>query len=96
MPWSPTREFAHPLADVKSSETDVALVHYLSYFLVDAIIWQGLGSVINRFRFKVLGLQTIHPTLAPGMVHRLRVPHSYCWYIDEIHPGPFGLILLQS
>lgn len=79
MPWTPTREFAHPLADVKSSDTDVALAHYLSYFLVDAIIWQGLGSVINRFRSKVLGLQPIDPTLAPGMVHRLRIPHSYCW-----------------
>ncbi|KEF63759.1 uncharacterized protein A1O9_01737 [Exophiala aquamarina CBS 119918] len=67
MPWSPTREFAHPLADIKSSDTDVALVHYLSYFLVDAIIWQGLGSVINRFRSKVLGLQVVDPSLAPGM-----------------------------
>ena len=79
MPWTPTREFAHPLSDTKSSGENVKIAHYLSYFLVDALIWQGLGSVINRFRYKVLGLQPVEPALAPGMLHRLRIPHSYCW-----------------
>lgn len=84
MPWSPTKEFAHPLADIHSSGEDVTLARFLSYFLVDAIIWQGLGSVINRFRYRVLGLEPINPTLAPGMLHRLRIPHFYCWSVGSI------------
>ncbi|KIV91998.1 hypothetical protein PV10_06480 [Exophiala mesophila] len=79
MPWSPTKEFPHPLVDINMSGVDVRLARFLSYFLVDAIIWQGLGSVINRFRYQVLGLEPINPTLAPGMLHRLRIPHYYCW-----------------
>ncbi|KIW14656.1 hypothetical protein PV08_07440 [Exophiala spinifera] len=79
MPWSPTREYSHPLANLKSTKLDAKVVNLLSYFLVDAMIWQGLGDVINRFRCETLGLEAIHPSQAPGLIHRFGIPHTYCW-----------------
>lgn len=43
--------------------------------------WQGLGDVVNKFRRKVLGLEPVDPSWAPGMIARLQIPHTYCWYV---------------
>ena len=79
MPWSPTREFPHPLANIDSPEGDGNLANFLSFFLIDALIWQGLGDIINGFRRRILGLEPIDPTQAPGLMTRLKIPHTYCW-----------------
>ncbi|KAK5072447.1 hypothetical protein LTR51_005083 [Lithohypha guttulata] len=79
MPWSPTKEVAHPLANVRSNDNEVKQSNLLSYLLVEGMIWQGLGSIINRFRFKYLALDPIHPTKGPMILHTMNVPHSYCW-----------------
>lgn len=42
MPWSPTRVFPHPLANIQNSSTDPKLANYLSYGLVQMLTWQGL------------------------------------------------------
>lgn len=42
--------------------------------------WQGLGDIINRWRKTRLGLEPVQLTWAPGMLARLRVPFTYCWY----------------
>ncbi|MCJ1468979.1 hypothetical protein MMC07_007610 [Pseudocyphellaria aurata] len=81
MPWSPTQAFAHPLANIKSTNENPTLSNYLSYLLIDLMIWQGLGDVINRFRRKVLGLEALDSTWAPGMITRLGIPQTYCWYV---------------
>ncbi|CAG7558474.1 unnamed protein product [Fusarium equiseti] len=49
MPWSPTRAFPHPLANIQSTNTDDVMTNYMSYTLVEMMTWQGLGDVINRF-----------------------------------------------
>jgi hypothetical protein len=59
------------------------IANYLSYIFVEMLTWQGLGDVINRFRYKDLGLERIHPTWAPGMISRLRIPHTYCWSVGN-------------
>ena len=79
MPWSPTQAFPHPLADIQSSNADANLTNYISYALVDMLTWQGLGDIINRFRQRSLGLDSISLMWAPGMLQRLRIPHTYCW-----------------
>ena len=79
MPWSPTQAFPHPLANVQSSNTDTSLSNFMSYALVDMLTWQGLGDMINRFRVYDLGLEPISLIWAPGMLHRLRIPWTYCW-----------------
>ncbi|KAI5367462.1 putative UDP-glucuronosyl/UDP-glucosyltransferase, ubiquitin interacting [Septoria linicola] len=79
MPYSPTQSFPHPLANIQSSNADANLTNYISYALIDMLTWQGLGDIINRFRQRSLGLDTISLMWAPGMLQRLQVPHTYCW-----------------
>jgi UDP:flavonoid glycosyltransferase YjiC (YdhE family) len=79
MPWSPTQSFPHPLANIQSSNADVNLTNFMSYALIEMMTWQGLGDVINRFRERALGLDPISLIWAPGMLSRLRIPHTYCW-----------------
>ncbi|KAK0731150.1 hypothetical protein B0H67DRAFT_474439 [Lasiosphaeris hirsuta] len=79
MPWSPTRAFPHPLANIESTNTDVVMTNYISYALVEMMTWQGLGDVINRFRTKILDLEPLSLIWAPGLLSRLRIPTTYCW-----------------
>ncbi|KAF2211785.1 glycosyltransferase family 1 protein [Cercospora zeae-maydis SCOH1-5] len=79
MPYSPTQNFPHPLANIQSSNADANLTNYISYALIDMLTWQGLGDIINRFRQRSLGLDPISLMWAPGMLQRLKVPHTYCW-----------------
>ncbi|OCK78638.1 glycosyltransferase family 1 protein [Lepidopterella palustris CBS 459.81] len=79
MPWSPTREFPHPLARIKSTNADPGMTNFVSYAAVDMMIWQGLGDAINQFRKKALGLEPISLLWAPGMASRLKIPHTYFW-----------------
>ncbi|KAL5363191.1 hypothetical protein BJX96DRAFT_167274 [Aspergillus floccosus] len=79
MPWSPTRAFAHPLANVQSRTDKPSFAHLLSYTVVEFIIWQGLGDLINTFRQKTLGLDRLDITRAVNLVHELQIPHVYLW-----------------
>ncbi|KXJ96095.1 hypothetical protein Micbo1qcDRAFT_231209 [Microdochium bolleyi] len=79
MPWSPTRAFPQPLANIQSSNTDPVTTNYVSYALVEMMTWQGLGDVINRFRTKVLDLEPLSLLWAPAVLTRLRIPYTYCW-----------------
>ncbi|OAR05797.1 hypothetical protein LLEC1_04639 [Akanthomyces lecanii] len=79
MPYSPTQAFPHPLANIQASNADTSLTNYISYAMIEMLSWQGLGDIINRFRAKCLGLDPISRLWAPGMLQRLKVPHTYCW-----------------
>lgn len=79
MPWSPTQNFCHPLANIQSSNVAANMTNFMSYAMVELMTWQGLGDIINRFRSNVLGLDPVSLIWAPGMLTRLRVPYTYCW-----------------
>lgn len=79
MPWSPTQAFPHPLSKITSTNTDPHLRNFVSYALVDMLMWQGLGDVINKFRESELFLAPLGLGSAAGLVHRLKVPVTYCW-----------------
>lgn len=79
MPYSPTQAFAHPLANIQSSNADRQLTNYISYAMIELLSWQGLGDIINQFRAKCLNLDPVSVIWAPGMLQRLEVPHTYCW-----------------
>jgi UDP:flavonoid glycosyltransferase YjiC (YdhE family) len=79
MPYSPTQSFPHPLANIQSSNADPQLTNYISYAMIEVLMWQGLGDIINRFRVKCLGLDPVSLIWAPGMLQRLKVPHTCCW-----------------
>ncbi|KFZ24155.1 hypothetical protein V502_01367 [Pseudogymnoascus sp. VKM F-4520 (FW-2644)] len=65
--------------DVGQRRRDVA-----GYAMIEVLMWQGLGDIINRFRVKCLGLDPVSLIWAPGMLQRLKVPHTYCWSPDLI------------
>ncbi|KAH6977073.1 hypothetical protein BKA56DRAFT_587608 [Ilyonectria sp. MPI-CAGE-AT-0026] len=79
MPWSPTRAFPHPLANIQSSNADDVMTNYMTYTLVEMMTWQGLGDVINRFRDSALDLPPLSLIWAPGLLARLKVSWTYCW-----------------
>ena len=79
MPWSPTHVFPHPLANIKSTDTDPSLSNLISYSLVEGLTWQGLGRVINNFRRENLRLEPVSLLYAPNLLNRLEIPYTYCW-----------------
>ncbi|KAK4894044.1 hypothetical protein LTR27_007628 [Elasticomyces elasticus] len=78
MPWTATRDFPHPLANITSSHKDPKFANYLSYAVVEWMTWQGLGDVINEWRQK-LDLEAIPRTEGPMLAQTLEIPHTYCW-----------------
>jgi sterol 3beta-glucosyltransferase len=49
MPWSLTRAFPHPLASIERTGVEPRVTNYLSYGVVEAMTWQGLAFLFQRF-----------------------------------------------
>ncbi|KAI0883512.1 glycosyltransferase family 1 protein [Annulohypoxylon maeteangense] len=78
-PYTPTQAFPHPLANIKKSNVDPGYANFISYPIVDLVVWQGLGDLVNNFRVKTLGLDPVSTLWAPGATYRLHVPVTYLW-----------------
>lgn len=78
-PYTPTKSFPHPLATIKKSNVDPGYSNFMSYPLVEMMVWQGLGDLINDFRVKTLCLDPVSTLWAPGALYRMNVPISYLW-----------------
>ena len=78
-PYTPTQDFPHPLATIKKSNVDPGYTNFISYPLVEMMVWQGLGDLVNDFRTKTLGLDPVSTLWAPGSTYRLHVPFTYLW-----------------
>ncbi|KAK7052327.1 glycosyltransferase family 1 protein [Favolaschia claudopus] len=78
MPWTSTRAFPHPLANLKYTRTEPGIANYVSYGIVEFMTWQGLGDVINKFRL-TLDLEPVPLTEGPYLAETLKVPFTYCW-----------------
>lgn len=90
-PYSPTQSFPHPLANIKATNIDQSYTNFISYPLVDLMIWQGLGDLVNRFRIQTLGLEPVSTLWAPGQLSRLKVPMTYLWSPGLVpKPGDWG------
>ncbi|KAK6118783.1 hypothetical protein DH2020_047474 [Rehmannia glutinosa] len=73
MPWTPTYAFPHPLARVPQSAG-----YWLSYILVDLLIWWGIRGHINDFRKNKLKLAPIaYFSTYHGSISHL--PTGYMW-----------------
>ncbi|KAL3461160.1 hypothetical protein BJX64DRAFT_300186 [Aspergillus heterothallicus] len=79
MPWSATQAFPHPLAIIRSQNTKPSVANFASYAIVEIMLWEGLGDLINRFRKRELGLDPLDALRAPSIAHRLRIPYTYLW-----------------
>ncbi|KAJ7678184.1 hypothetical protein DFH06DRAFT_567895 [Mycena polygramma] len=78
MPWTSTRAFAHPLANLKYSSTDPALANYISYGAVEFLTWHALSDLINKWR-RSLDLEAVPLSEGPDLVDTLKIPFTYCW-----------------
>lgn len=78
-PYTPTRSFPHPLASIKKSNVDPGYTNFMSYPLVEMMVWQGLGDLVNDLRVKTLGLDPVSTLWAPGALYRMNVPFAYLW-----------------
>ncbi|KAF3391222.1 Sterol 3-beta-glucosyltransferase UGT80A2, partial [Penicillium rolfsii] len=79
MPWSPTREFPHPLANIIGSSKDASANNYVSYTMVELLTWSGLADIVNKWRMETLNLEELSLTTAVGIMEAFKVPHTYCW-----------------
>ncbi|KAH8653737.1 sterol glucosyltransferase [Xylariales sp. PMI_506] len=80
MPWSPTRAYPHPLADIKIKSAGVSdeAANYLSHVIVEWMTWQGLGDVINKWR-ETIDLEPVPFSEGPSLVATQKIPFTYCW-----------------
>lgn len=78
MPWSSTRAFPHPLANLNGARLDPGAMNFVSYKVVEWMTWQGLGDVINAFR-ATLDLERIPTSVGPDLAETLEIPFTYCW-----------------
>jgi len=80
MPWSSTRAFSHPLANLNiSADTNFSMANFLSFGVVEFMMWQGIGDIVNRWRSRSLDLEPITESDGPKLLEKLAVPHTYCW-----------------
>ncbi|KAG4428437.1 hypothetical protein IFR05_016075, partial [Cadophora sp. M221] len=79
MPWSNTKAFPHPLANLKYKGTDPNLANYLSYNVVEFLTWQGIGDLVNKWRRETLELELVPAAEGPYLAKTLKIPFTYCW-----------------
>ncbi|KAF4140443.1 UDP-glucoronosyl and UDP-glucosyl transferase domain-containing protein [Phytophthora infestans] len=86
-PWVPTTAFPHPLANMPYSGKSQKR-NYLSYKLVDLLMWQGTEGIVNEFRTEVLGLRKIRKgDGGRDILLDLHIPHAFMWS-PELVPKP--------
>ncbi|POM68851.1 Hypothetical protein PHPALM_14932 [Phytophthora palmivora] len=78
-PWVPTMAFPHPLSNLAYTGKWQKR-NYLSYKLVDLIMWHGTEGMINEFRTDVLKLRPIrNGDLGSELLLDLNIPHAFMW-----------------
>ncbi|KAJ1323153.1 sterol 3beta-glucosyltransferase [Microdochium nivale] len=81
MPWSSTRAFPHPLANLKFGDdgvVDQMTANFVSYSIVEWLTWQGLGDVINDWR-RTIDLEEVPFSEGPVLAESQKIPFTYCW-----------------
>ncbi|KAK1942060.1 Sterol 3-beta-glucosyltransferase UGT80A2 [Phytophthora citrophthora] len=78
-PWVPTVAFPHPMSNLPYQDKPQRR-NYLSYKIVNLLMWEGTERIVNTFRSDVLGL----PRIRKGgrgreMLLDLDIPHSFMW-----------------
>eukprot|EP00644_Phytophthora_capsici_P005860 jgi/Phyca11/98352/e_gw1.2.268.1 len=78
-PWVPTMAFSHPLANMPYTD-ELKSSNYMSYKMVDLLMWQGTEGIINEFRTKVLKLRKIRTgDGGRDLLLDLQIPHAFMW-----------------
>ncbi|KAG6941510.1 hypothetical protein JG687_00019601, partial [Phytophthora cactorum] len=87
-PWVPTVAFPHPMSNLPYQDKPQKR-NYLSYKLVDLLMWETTERIVNTFRSDVLGLSRIRKGgRGREMLLDLDIPHSFMWS-PSLVPKPF-------
>ncbi|THY82256.1 UDP-Glycosyltransferase/glycogen phosphorylase [Aureobasidium pullulans] len=78
MPWTATKNFPHPLANIQANNAEPTMVNRLSYAMVEWMTWQGLADVVNSWR-ETLDLEPVPTTEGPFLAYTQNIPTTYCW-----------------
>jgi len=85
MPWTATSAFPHPFAHVPPGSHD-PVKNWLSYEIMDLLMWVGLADLINEFRQQTLKLAPIEIGAAT-LLSDLEVPFTYL-FPESLIPKP--------
>ncbi|KAL3671187.1 hypothetical protein V7S43_004367 [Phytophthora oleae] len=78
-PWVPTTAFPHPLSNMPYTGKPKK-VNYMTYKLVDLLMWQGTEGMVNAFRTGVLDLRKIRKGEGGrDILLDLAIPHAFMW-----------------
>jgi sterol 3beta-glucosyltransferase len=66
----------------------VPRTNYLSHEMLNVLVWEGIGDIINTFRTRTLGLTTkLSNSIGPNVAHHLKIPHTYT-FSPSLIPRP--------
>jgi UDP:flavonoid glycosyltransferase YjiC (YdhE family) len=78
MPWSPTSAVPHPFARIDRAAHG-PVQNFLSYGVVDLLIWSGIADLVNAFREETLKLPPISLADGAALLEDHEVPFTYLW-----------------
>ena len=86
MPWSATRSFPHPFAQIDPS-VHHPVENFFSYGVVDLIVWTGIRDLVDAFRKETLKLPPLTLTDGAALLEDREVPFTYLWP-ESLVPKP--------
>jgi UDP:flavonoid glycosyltransferase YjiC (YdhE family) len=78
MPWSATAAVPHPFAGIEPGP-DHPVQNFLSYGVVDLLVWGGIADLVNAFREETLKLPPIALADGAALLDDNEVPYTYLW-----------------
>ena len=78
MPWSATRSFPHPFAQIDPS-VHRPVENFFSYGVIDLIVWAGISDLVDTFRTETLKLSPLTLTDGAALLEDHEVPFTYLW-----------------
>lgn len=78
-PWVPTVAFPHPLSNLPYQDKPQRR-NYLSYKIVDLLMWEGTERLVNKFRTSTLDLRKIRKgDGGRDLLLDMNIPHAFMW-----------------
>jgi UDP:flavonoid glycosyltransferase YjiC (YdhE family) len=78
MPWSATAAVPHPFAGIEPGAAR-PVQNFMSYGVVDLLIWGGIADLVNTFREETLKLPPISLADGAALLDDNEVPFTYLW-----------------
>ena len=86
MPWTATSAFPHPMTHLQPGEYR-PVRNFLSYGVVNMLMYGGVADVVNGFREKTLGLPVLDVAQGAALLEDAEVPFTYL-FPESLIPKP--------